>query len=157
MTKHLYDLKYIKIVGDILYLPEYQNMKEYDHHGGSCLEHSVRVSYISYKIGKALNFDYTALARAGLLHDFILFDKKELKMNPKLYLYLLNNHPDFALKYSKDYFKVNKKEENIITSHMFPLGNTFPVYKESWLLTIVDKLVAVYDKLYSINKKIVNN
>ena len=96
MTKHLYDSKYIKIVGDILYLPQYQNMKECNHHGGNCLDHSIRVSYISYRVGKALHFDYAALARAGLLHDFVFIDKKEIKKNPKLYIYKLNNHPDMA-------------------------------------------------------------
>lgn len=153
MTKHLYDLKYIKIVGDILSLPQYQLMKECIHHGGNCLDHSVRVSYISYKVGKALHFDYKSLARAGLLHDFVILDKDIIKNNPKLYLYILNNHPNLALESSKDYFEINKKEENIISSHMFPLGNSFPIYKESWLLSLVDKIVAIYDKIYAINKK----
>lgn len=156
MTKHLYDLKYIKIVGDILNLPEYQLMKECTHHGGNCLDHSVRVSYISYKVGKALHLDYKSLARAGLLHDFVILDKEVINKNPMLYLYILNHHPNLALESAKDYFVINKIEENIITSHMFPLGNAFPVYGESWLLSLVDKIVAIYDKIYSINKKILN-
>ena len=28
---------------------------------------------------------------------------------------------------------------------MFPLGKTLPKYKESWILTLVDKSVAIYE------------
>ena len=37
------------------------------------------------------------------------------------------------------------KEENIIVSHMFPLGEVKPNCKESWMVTLVDKLVALYE------------
>ena len=30
---------------------------------------------------------------------------------------------------------------------MFPMGKSLPKYKESWLLTIVDKSVATYEQL----------
>jgi hypothetical protein len=50
------------------------------------------------------------------------------------------NHrpPDFAT-------KLNKKEENIIVSHMYPFGKIKPNCKESWLVNCVDTSVAIYE------------
>ena len=42
---------------------------------------------------------------------------------------------------------LNEIEKNAIESHMFPMGKKIPKYKESWLLTFVDKIVATYEQL----------
>ena len=42
-------------------------------------------------------------------------------------------------------YKFNKKEENIILSHMSPLGDVKPNCRESWIVTNVDKSVACYE------------
>lgn len=34
---------------------------------------------------------------------------------------------------------MNKKIESMIETHMFPVNKKIPKYKESWILTIVDK------------------
>ena len=34
---------------------------------------------------------------------------------------------------------MNKKVENIILRHMFPLNITLPRYKESWVVSLMDK------------------
>ena len=54
-------------------------------------------------------------------------------------------HPTFALNNAKKDFILSKKEENIIASHMFPLGDVKPNCKESWIVTNVDKSVACYE------------
>ena len=56
-------------------------------------------------------------------------------------------HPDIALENARGEFTLNKIEENAIEAHMFPLSSTLPKYKESWVLTAVDKVVAIYEYL----------
>jgi len=54
-------------------------------------------------------------------------------------------HPQIALANSRQYFNLNEIEENIISSHMFPICKTKPIYKESHVVATADKLVAVYE------------
>ena len=58
---------------------------------------------------------------------------------------MLINHPLIAKKNAIKYFGVNEKEQNIIESHMFPISNVVPKYKEAWLVTLSDKLVATLE------------
>ena len=66
------DSEYIKIVKSILYNPEFNKIKNIEHHGISRYEHSIRVSYYSYKIAKTLKLNYENIARGGLLHDYFI-------------------------------------------------------------------------------------
>ena len=54
-------------------------------------------------------------------------------------------HAGEALENSKKYFPnyLNKRIENIILRHMFPLNIIPPKYKEAWLITMVDKYVSL--------------
>ena len=47
-----------------------------------------------------------------------------------------------ALKNSQERFEISAREADIIVKHMFPLTLRFPRYKESWLVTLVDKYLA---------------
>jgi len=38
---------------------------------------------------------------------------------------------------------LTKKEEDMIRSHMFPINPSVPKYAESWIVSTVDKVVAV--------------
>ena len=66
------DIQDRKIVNHILNNEEFLKIKKIEHHGISRYEHSMKVSYYSYKIAKALRLDYEQVARGGLLHDFFL-------------------------------------------------------------------------------------
>jgi len=46
---------------------------------------------------------------------------------------------------SKNTFGINKMEENIIGSHMFPVNIIIPCYLESWIVNLVDKIVASFE------------
>ena len=47
------------------------------------------------------------------------------------------------------------KEENIIVSHMFPMGEVFPNCRESWVVTTIDKLVALREcSFYKVREKL---
>lgn len=149
--------KYIKIVENILFNSNFVKLKYDDHHGTNKYDHCRRVSYISYKIARFLGCDYIATARAGLLHDF--FYGKRLDKDENSYL----NHPTTSAKNAKKYFKINKKEESIIKTHMFHqifLKKIFPFINrkerasvikskptciEGWIVCLTDMLVAFYE------------
>ena len=71
--KNIYnDNEYLNIVDDILYNKEFRKIDSSVHHGLSRLDHSLRVSYYSYKLSKILLLNTKEVARAGLLHDFFV-------------------------------------------------------------------------------------
>lgn len=157
MSRIFENRKYIKIVEDILFNSSFVKLKMDDHHGTNKYDHCRRVSYISYKIARFLRCDYVATARAGLLHDFFYGGRKEREENSYL------NHPITSVKNSKKYFKINKKEESIIKTHMFHqilLKKIFPFINrkehasvikskptciEGWIVCLTDLAVAFYE------------
>ena len=134
------DLQYIKIVNNILYNEEFQKIKKIEHHGITRYEHSLKVSYYSYKIAKLLRLDYEGAARGGLLHDFFISPEQRSK---KERLVSVFTHPKEAALTAKENFMINAKEEDMIRSHMFPINLNVPKYLESWIVSFVDKGVAL--------------
>ena len=144
MNKFYSDIEYFNIVDDILDNDKFKKTNYCKHHGLTRMEHSIKVSYYSYKISKKLKLDYKATARAGLLHDFFINEDIEQK-NISAFI-----HPYKSLDNSKQYFYLSEKEEDIIISHMFPiLPHKIPKYLESWLVSLTDKIVATYEFYYS--------
>jgi uncharacterized protein len=88
-----------------------------------------------------LHLDYKALAIGGLLHDF--YDKPWQENTKKVKFFEQHGfvHAEQARKNAIKYFPnlVDDKVASMIKTHMFPLNKALPKYKESWLLTIVDK------------------
>lgn len=141
------DDEYNSIVEDILNHEDFQKTKDINHHGLNRYDHSLRVSYYSYKIAKKLHIGYEEVARAGLLHDFFLVNSKDITIKEKMNT--LVNHPKYAKAYSEKFFDLNDKEKDIIVSHMFPIAPTrIPKYAESWLVDLVDDYVAVREQLH---------
>ena len=69
------DKEYVSIVADLLAQPAVQKLANYtQHHHSTRLQHSIAVSYDSYKIAKKMHLDYRSTARAGLLHDLFYYD-----------------------------------------------------------------------------------
>lgn len=132
------DQDYTNIVGSILENKEFNKIKEIEHHGVSRFDHSVKVSYYSYKVAKALKLDYADVARAGLLHDFFLSDDERTAKDRFLSTFV---HPKKAVKKAESIFGLNEKEEDIIKTHMFPVNMSIPRYAESWVVNVVDKVV----------------
>lgn len=144
------DKEYMSIVKDIIDHEEFNKTKEIMHHGLNRFDHCMRVSYYSYKVTKLLKLNYQDVARAGLLHDFFFVDNNEVDTTKRLDV--LINHPKYALMNSKRYFDLNDKEEDIIVSHMFPISLKAPRYMESWIVDIVDNVVAVSEAFYATRK-----
>lgn len=122
-----------------------QNFKELDsemHHGISRFGHSYRVAEGVYKLTKKLHFNYKEATRAALLHDFYFNYQLEENGDVKN----LVEHPKIALLNASKYYNLSDLQKNMIVSHMFPMGKVFPKYKESICLTLVDKVVAIYEQ-----------
>ena len=140
------DTEYCNIVKKILKNPEFIKRKEYRHHGNRTVyDHCLLVSIISYKIAKKLNMDYKSAAIGGLLHDFYYKPWQEHKDPRPFFKKHGFAHAGEALENSKTHFPelMNNRIEDIIKKHMFPLNIKPPKYKESWVITCVDKYVSM--------------
>lgn len=57
-------------------------------------------------------------------------------------------HPTTALKNSQMITDVSEIEEDIIYNHMFPATTRLPKYRESYLMSAIDKYCAVFEVSY---------
>lgn len=150
VSQRKYGKEFEKSVQDILIHPYFQSLAAYRHHGIKRSDHSIRVAYNAYVIGKKLNLDATAIARGGLLHDFFfdipLNQKREIRKSCKGLKKVTSmqgfTHPKMAGSNAKKYFEISEKEADIIEKHMFPLTIKPPKYSESWIVNGVDTSIA---------------
>lgn len=129
----------MSIVNNILDNEEFMKIKKIEHHGISRFDHSLKVSYYSYKIAKILHLDYEQTAVGGLLHDFFLSPENRTQKERMKSVF---THPKQAVEMARTQFELTKKEEDMIRSHMFPINLSVPKYAESWIVSMVDKCVA---------------
>lgn len=142
MSKIYNDKGFMSVAKPILEHKEFLKTKSIIHHGNTRYNHSVRVAYLAYRMSKILGFDIESTIRAGALHDFFLVrDDKNIARSAKM----LIEHPTLAKENAIRYFGINEKEQNIIESHMFPISSVAPKYKEAWIVTLSDKLVAMFE------------
>lgn len=140
------DAEYFDFIREFCYTDEFASMQKNIQHGDiSVVQHIYSVSYISYRLSKKLKCDQKTVTRGAFLHDFFYYDWHNPDPSHRLHGY---HHPTTALKNAKILSKklgtsLNKIEENIIYRHMFPLTIVPPKYKESILVCIVDKYVAL--------------
>ena len=140
------DEEFMNFASPVLYDNEFLKTKQIVHHGSTRYSHCVKVSYLSYKVSKILGADKNSVVKAGMLHDFFLQrDDKNIKTEAKMFV----NHPKIAKENAIKFFNVNEKEQNIIESHMFPFSYVKPKYKESWIVSICDKFVALFEGVSS--------
>ncbi len=151
MTKKNKD-EFLTIVNDILNNNKFRELDNELHHGITRYGHSYRVAKATFKICKTLKMNYKKATRGALLHDFYLDREFNLETSKQI----LANHPNVALINAKQNFKISNLEANIIKSHMFPLNGVIPKYKESWVVTLVDKGVAIYE-MYRFKFKMIIN
>mgnify|MGYP003304037061 CR=1 FL=1 len=142
MTNYKKDGEYLIIIDNILKNNEFKKMSDIKHHNTTRMDHSLKVSYYSYKIAKTLRLDYEDVARGGLLHDFYTDEiRKCNKMTDKILLFS-TKHPNDAVINATNNFELSEKEINIIKSHMFPVDYRVPKYAESWIVSLVDKVLS---------------
>lgn len=88
--------EYNRIVSPILKDKDFQKLEDIRHHDSNRLQHSLKVSYYSYKVSKWLHLDYEQSARGGLLHDFFIERTVNFE-NPKdKFLLYTTKHPLLA-------------------------------------------------------------
>ncbi len=137
------DKEFNLIISNILINPEILRMNGFrQHYNVSTFEHAYKVSYYMYKICKKLGLDYVAGARAGLLHDFYLYDWREKSNWHRFHAF---KHGNFAFKNAIKHFSLSLKERDMIRKHMWPVTFSLPRYKETYLLTFVDKYCALLE------------
>ncbi len=136
------DLEYTLLVQDILENEDFCKLKYIEHHDTNKYVHSMRVSYYAYRIAKIFRLNKSAVARAGLLHDFAISKNGR---NGKERFIEMFTHPKVALMESKKRFTLSEIEENIIVAHMFPFYIALPKYLESWLVVLVDKTIGSFE------------
>jgi len=132
---------FASIAEEIINSEKYQSLKEEEHHGLTRYDHSLRVAKSTYILSKKMKMDYVSATRGALLHDYFTNDEYRNTKGIKKY----SMHPVIALNNSIREYELNSKEENIIVSHMYPMGKNRPNCKESWLVSSVDKSVAIYE------------
>ena len=137
------------IINPLLNSCPFELTKNSKHHGITRYEHSVRVAYFSYIITKLMGLDYKETTEAALLHDFFTDEIKE-----KNGIARLRQHPKYAVANAKKYFELSKKQEDIISTHMFPVTFTPPKYLESWIVDLVDDVVSIYERGKTMTKEL---
>lgn len=130
---------YYDTVSDLLNNEFVLKMKDYTQHGvTTTYQHCINVSYYNYKLCKFFKLNARAGARAGLLHDFFLYDWHTYKKDTRYKLHGFT-HPKTALQNASQHFELSACEKDIILKHMFPLTITPPSYKETIVIVLVDK------------------
>ncbi len=138
--------QFYNCIHDLIQKPSVLAMGDIPQHVNvSCLEHSIFVSYVSFRISRFLKLDYEASARGGLLHDLFLYDWRKTKTHKKYHLF---SHPRAALENAMDICDLTDKEQDIIKKHMWPLTIRPPRYMESFVVGCADKLCALMEMLF---------
>lgn len=133
--------EYLQIIEKILNNRKFIKLKEEKHHHNSNrFNHSLDVSYKTYKICKKLRLNYESATKAALLHDFF-FDEEFENKKQRMF-----KHPKKAIENAKKITTLTKKEENIIISHMYPIGGHLPKSRESIIVDLVDDYVSLKEK-----------
>lgn len=129
---------------DILYTEEVQSLRLFVHHRfTNRLDHSLAVAHRSYRLAKALGLDHRAVARAGLVHDLFFYEGRDKgKVGGWGHNY---EHPRIALANAKKITQISDLEADIILKHMWGASWVWPLYKESWIVTLMDKEVAILE------------
>ena len=133
--------------GDILGSEQYIKLKSFIQHGNvTVYEHSIHVALCAIKLNRkiGINGRERELVRGALLHDYFLYDWHDGEapgnIHPKLHGFY---HPGIALKNATRDFTLTEREKEIIKKHMWPCTLVPPRYKESYVVTFVDKICAV--------------
>ncbi len=128
-------------------------LEKYIQHGKTNIYiHSRNVAYLSYIIARflerkfRLKINYDVLVVGAMFHDFFLYDWHVLEGRPRFHGF---NHPKIASLNAQKYFNINKEEQEIIESHMWPLTITkFPKTIEAKIVCIADKLCSTRETIY---------
>ena len=143
------DKYFISIISDMIENNTVKQMNDFkQHYETTCFEHCLVASYYCYLLCKKFNLDYISCSRAAMLHDLFLYDWRK-RQNGRKGLHAFT-HPQTAYDNASKLFDLNEKEKDIIVKHMWPVTLALPKYKESYILTLVDKYCALNESYQEI-------
>lgn len=151
------DTEYLSYVKELLATDSVQRLKKFIHHYyANRLEHSLNVSYTSFRIAKKLKLNARSTARAGLLHDLFFYfpkDYENKKIKEKGHAYI---HSRIAVCESEKITELSDLERDIILKHMWGRTLALPRYKESYIVSLVDKYWALREVSIPLMRKFRN-
>lgn len=152
---------FYNIANPILRNLEFQRRRTFLHHNDSVYDHSLKVAWTAYKLAKIyqkhFKINLNNVVIGALLHDFYTTPWREYK-EPILWKKHGFVHGKIACSNANLIFPdlMNKRIDNAIKRHMFPLTITPPRYIEGWIITLADKYVSleVFNKPQSLPRYI---
>lgn len=135
--------------------PAVQRMREYIQHGAvTTYDHCKNVVRVSFWMNRRMHLgaDEAALVTGAFLHDFYLYDWHARSSYSGLRHILQMHgfaHPQYACVNAQRYFQISKKEQNIISCHMWPL--TFrhvPTCREAVIVCLADKYCSIVESMF---------
>lgn len=143
--------QFTALVDDLLTHPKVNELHSYSQHlNTSRLQHSLNVAYYSFLFSKRLKANTEETVRAALLHDFFLYDWRSDQPVAGSHL---DVHPQQALLNAKTVTDVTPLMEDVILSHMWPLGSQKPNSKEAWIVSIADKVCTMMELTHQLTIK----
>ena len=138
---------YIDCVHDLLEDKNILRLRDFGHHSGTTrFQHSLNVSYYNFLLCRFFRLDARAGARAGLMHDLFFYDRIGHEPIDGRGWHC-TEHPKVAFFNASELFPINQVEGDMIASHMWPLAPHMPRYRETYVITLVDKFCAVAEVL----------
>ena len=130
-----YDKIFLEYIDEVINNKEFLKRKKFMHHvNESVYDHSMKVAYESYKFAKKHHLNVKNICIGAILHDFYFKPWQEDHTKKKF-------RELHGFVHARQYFPhlINPMVEDIILRHMFPLNIIPPKYKESWVVTMMDK------------------
>lgn len=149
---------YYPHICDLIDSEELSGLKQITHHISTTrFQHCVNVSYYSYLVCRKLHLNARSAARAGLLHDLFYYDRKEYNSSrSRGQLSHSAMHAHQAAENAAALTDITPLERDMIEKHMWPMTRPMPSYKETYVITAVDKYCAVLEFCVPKLKKAVN-
>ena len=86
-----------------------------------------------------------------MVHDLFLYNWRERQPDRKgLHAF---THPRTSYENACKIMEINDLQKDVILKHMWPLTIKLPKYKESYILTLVDKYCALSESYHEIRSK----
>ena len=145
--KELTHNSYYDCVKDIIGCEQVQELKSITHHISTTrFQHCVNVSYYSYVVCRKFRLNARSAARAGLLHDLFYYDRKEYNAEKvRGQASHSMNHAMQASANAAEITPITRLERDMIEKHMWPMTRPRPSYKETYIITVIDKYCAVLE------------
>lgn len=146
-SKELTNNSYYDCIKDIIGCEQLSRLKSITHHVCTTrFQHCVNVSYYSYIVCRMFRLNARSAARAGLLHDLFYYDRKEYNSTKQKWQVSHSKHHSMeAASNASEVTAITRLEKDMIEKHMWPATGPMPKYKETYIITIIDKYCAVLE------------